>query len=136
MALEPTAIIRPAVNEVDVSGMTRHYIDQMDKNKKEMKQLKEMLTAIFDGDATYQLHESAYKEALLIKNNTKKQILKQPQAAELTAKIADLRSEMKEGGQQLSLFLDDYYRKTGNDEIEDSSGNVRKIVKTLKVRAK
>jgi hypothetical protein len=131
MAPEASSIVRPAIED-NAETMARHHIDKIGVLKIEAGKLKEMLSGIMTSDPTYQAHDAAYKEALRVRNNTKKQIMKLPTAADLSNKIADLRQQINENGQQLSLFLEDFQRETGSNQIEDSFGKIHKIVRVLR----
>ncbi len=127
----------PTPNQAEVlismEGMIKNHISAIDKLQEEYKKLKEMLDDIFASDATYQQHLEQAKEAIKIKNATKQQILKQPQAADLDSKIKSLRSQIKENQASLSDYLGEYQRLSGVNEIEGEDGQVREIVYTAKL---
>src|SRR5258708_391260 len=127
----------PTPNQAEVlismEGMIKNHISAIDKLQEEYKKLKEMLDDIFASDATYQQHLEQAKETIKIKNATKQQILKQPQAADLDSKIKSLRSQIKENQASLSDYLGEYQRLSGVNEIEGEDGQVREIVYTAKL---
>lgn len=106
----------------------KSHITSIDKIREELKKYKEMLDDIFENDETFQKHDLASKEAAKVKNGTKAQILKQPQAKELDAKIKTFKAEIKEQEQALSDYLQEYTRMAGVLEIEGDDGEVREIV--------
>ena len=59
----------------------------IDKLEQEVRKNKEMLDDIFNNDPTYKEHADKAKEAAKVKQNTKAQVLKQPQARELDEKV-------------------------------------------------
>lgn len=118
---------------INMEGMIKNYISSIDKLNQESKKLKEMLDDIFNNDPTYTKHAEAAKEAAKVKQNTKSQILKQPQAADLDAKIKEIKSQLKENQASLSDYLQEYARMAGVSEIEGEDGEVREIVYTAKL---
>lgn len=118
---------------INMESLIKGHISTIDKLSDESRKLKDMLDDIFTNDTTYQEHNKAAKEAARVKQNTKQQILKQPQAADLDKKIKDLRSEIKENQASLSDYLQEYARMSGVNEIEGEDGEVREIVYTAKL---
>ena len=133
-------IISPATDDaakvaqtVDLTGLINSHINQIDNMRLQAAKFKEMLDSIFANDSTYQAHDTAAKEAAKIRAATKKQILRQSQAADLQQKILDARSHMKELNTALSDYLQEYARTTGLTSIETETGEVRQIVYTAKL---
>lgn len=118
---------------LNMESLIKGHISTIDKLTEEAKKLKEMLDDIFSNDPTYQEHDKIAKEAAKVKQNTRKQILKQPQAADLDKKIKELRSEIKENKASLSDYLQEYARMSGANEIEGDDGEVREIIYTAKL---
>jgi hypothetical protein len=118
---------------LDLTGLINSHISQIDRLKIEAGKLKEMLDDIFQNDPTYIEHDKAVKEASKIRGATKKQILKTPQAADLSNKILDLRSQIKERNQELSDYLQDYAKTTGTNSFETEDGTVRQIIYTARL---
>jgi alkylhydroperoxidase/carboxymuconolactone decarboxylase family protein YurZ len=108
-------------------------MSQLERIKEESTKLKEMLDSIFENDPTYKVHDEAAKEAAKIKGNTKKQLMRLSQAADLAGKIQSLKSQMKELNQTLSDYLQDYAKTTGQTSFETSDGQVRQIVYIAKL---
>lgn len=131
VALEPGAPNSEIL--INMESLIKGHISTIDKLADEAGKLKDMLDDIFANDPTYQEHDKAAKEAAKVKSNTKKQILKQPQAADLDRKIKDLKSEIKENKVSLSDYLQEYARMSGVNEIEGEDGEVREIVYTAKL---
>ncbi len=118
---------------VNMEGMIKNYVASIDKLSVEAKKLKEMLDDIFDNDPTYKQHSEAAKEATKVKQQTKSEILKRPQAKELNDKIKTMKSEIKEQQGALSDYLQEYQRMSGVSEIEGEDGEVREIVYSAKL---
>ncbi len=118
---------------ISLEGMIKNHVSSIDRLTEEMKKHNDMLKDIFANDQTYQSHLEQAKEASRVKNATKQQILKQPQAADLTNKVKSMRSELKELKGALSDYLKEYQRLTGVNEIEGEDGQVREIVYEAKL---
>lgn len=133
-ALEPK-IVEETGGEilVNMEGMIKNHISAIDKLQEEVKKHKEMLDDIFENNPTYKEHSDKSKEASKVLGTTKAQILKQPQAAELSEKVKTLKSELKENQDSLSDYLQEYARLSGVNEIEGEDGEVREIVYSAKL---
>lgn len=117
-------------NLVSLINSTRGQIGHL---REEAAKLKEMLDDIFKNDPTYQAHDAAVKEASKIRSGTRKQILKMPQAADLTNRVQSLRSQIKERNNELSDYLQDYSRSSGANSFETEDGQVLQIIYTAKL---
>ena len=73
------------------------------------------------------------KEVNKIKSQTKAQIMNQPSVLQLSNKIKNARSEIKERQGALSDYLKEYQRMTGATEIEGRDGKIREIVNDAKL---
>jgi len=113
---------------LNMEGLIKGHISTIDKLSEEAKKLKDMLDDIFSNDPTFQEHDKLAKEAAKVKQNTKQQILKQPQAADLDKKVKDLKADIKENQASLSDYLQEYARMAGVNEIEGDDGEMREIV--------
>lgn len=118
---------------LNMEGLIKGLIAQNQKLDEELKKNKEMLDDIFNNDPTYLEHAEKAKEAAKVKSNTKKEILKRPQAAEMDAKVKSLKSQIKENQASLSDYLQEFARMSGVNEIEGEDGEVREIVYTAKL---
>lgn len=129
-----TEQIVPAVTQtsseilLNMEGLIKGHISTIDQLTTEAKKLKDMLDDIFNNDPTFQEHDKLAKEAAKVKQGTKQQILKQPQAADLDKKVKDLKADIKENQASLSDYLQEYARMAGVNEIEGDDGEVREIV--------
>lgn len=118
---------------INMESMIKSHISSIDKMQQELKKHREMLDDIFLSDPTFQEHLEKAKEASKLKQQTKTQILKQPQTKDLDDKIKTLRSEIKEQEAALSDYLQEYQRMSGVNEIEGEDGEVREIIYTAKL---
>lgn len=118
---------------INMEGLIKSHIAQIDKLSEEARKLKDMLDDIFENDPTYKEHDEKAKEAAKVKSKTKSEILKRPQAADLNEKIKSLKSQIKENESSLSDYLQEYARLAGVNEIEGEDGEVREIVYTAKL---
>lgn len=113
---------------INMEAMIKSHLASIDKLQTEAKSLKGMLDDIFVNDPTFQDHDKKAKEAAKLKSQTKAEILKRPQPAELNNKVKSLKSEIKELQVALSDYLQEYARMSGVNEIEGEDGEVREIV--------
>ncbi len=118
---------------INMESMIKSLISSMDRLKDDMEINKGMLDSILDNDPTYKEHSDLAKEAAKVKSQTKREVLKQPQAAELAGKVQSLISQIKENKASLSDYLREYQRMSGVNEIEGEDGEVREIVFTAKL---
>lgn len=122
-----------AVLLVKIEEMIRTHASQIDGLSEEISKIKEMLDDILVNDETYQEHDKQAKEAARIRANTKKEIMKRADAADLANKLKSLKSEQKELKMGLSDYLREYQRLSGSSEIEGEDGEVQQIVFTAKL---
>ncbi len=118
---------------INMESLIKGHIATIDKLSDEARKHKEMLDDIFNNDPTFQEHDKAAKEAAKVKQNTKAQILKQPQAADLDKKVKELKADLKENEASLSDYLQEYARMSGVNEIEGDDGEVREIIYSAKL---
>lgn len=118
---------------LNMEGMIKNLISTLDRQKEQANKFQEALNDIFENDETYTTHAKAAKEAARVKSNTKQQILKQPQAADLFEKVKTLKSEMSENQASLSDYLREFQKMSGISEIEGDDGELREIVYTAKL---
>ncbi|MDO8573137.1 MAG: hypothetical protein Q7R77_00095 [Candidatus Daviesbacteria bacterium] len=116
-----------------IEEMIKTHLTQIDELQVQIAERKDMLDDIFVNDETYKEHDKLAKEASRIKSNTKKEIMKRSDAAELAAKLTSLKSEQKELKTGLSDYLREYQRLSGSNEIEGDDGEIREIVYTAKL---
>lgn len=118
---------------LNMEGMIKNLISTLDRQKEEVVKFSDALKDIFENDETYTNHAKLAKEAIRVKSNTKQQILKQPQAADLNNKVKTLKSEIAENQASLSDYLREFQRMSGISEIEGDDGELREIVYTARL---
>ncbi len=118
---------------IELENMIKSHLSSIDRIQDEAKKKQEMLDDVFSNDATYKQHAERAKEAAKIKSQTKQQILKQPQVAELFEKVKSMKSELKELQGALSDYLREYQRISGVNTITDDNGEEREIVYIAKL---
>ncbi len=118
---------------LDLTSLINEHVGRIEKLKIEMGKYKEMLDDIFQNDPTYQQHDKLVKEAQKVRNGTKKQLMKMPQAADLVSRIQEFKNMIKESNESLSGYLQEYQRSTGLFQIETSDGSVREIIYTARL---
>lgn len=122
-----------AVALLSIEELIKSNVAALDKLSTELKQIRNMFEDSFNNDPVYREHAEQAKEAAKVKNTTRQQIIKQPSIAAMNEKIKGLRVEMKERQMSLSEYLAEYYRMTGNNEVEGQDGEVREIVNEFRL---
>lgn len=118
---------------INMESMIKNHISSIDRIQEEMQKHKGMLDDIFANDLTFQEHDKIAKEATKVKQKTRSEILKRPQAKELSEKVRNMKSEIKEQQDALSDYLQEYQRLSGLNEIEGEDGQMRTIVYVAKL---
>lgn len=137
-------LTQPSENTSDSSGsdamlllrieeMIKTHISQIDQLQEQITERKEILDDIFKNDETFQEHDKVAKEASRIRSNTKQQIMKRPDVADLAEKVKNLKSEKVELEEGLSDYLREYQRLSGLQEIEGEDGQIREIIYIAKL---
>lgn len=116
--------------------MVRNHISSIDKIKKELSEQREMLKATFENDSTYLEHAEEAKKAAKVKTDTRQEILKRPQIAQIADKVKTLSQELRELNSALSDYLSEFQRASGLNEIEGEDGEIREIVFVAKLAPK
>lgn len=120
----------------DLSGLINGHLAGIDRQKGQLRQVKEMLESILTNDQAYQEADSKAKEEAKERAKVKARILQQPQAHDLNFKIKEHRLEIKQLSDELSSFLAQYQKLTGATEFEGDDGEMRQIVFTAKLVGK
>lgn len=118
---------------INLESMIKSHIASIDRLQEEMEKHSSMLKDIFENDPTYKEHSEKAKEASKIKGNTRREILKRPQAADLDNKVKSFKSQIKETQDALSDYLREYQRLSGVSEIEGEDGQIREIIYVAKL---
>lgn len=100
--------------------------------KMELRKIRKELKDNLEGDAEYHDQALRVKEERA-KLNARKQLLENVPAIEaLKAKASEVKSTLKDEQLELSNWLVDYTKKTGNTTIPDDANNIVEIeVKTV-----
>lgn len=122
-----------AVLLIRIEEMIKTHISQIDQLQEEITKHRDMVSDIFTNEQVYQEHDKTAKEATRIKNNTKKEVQKRPDVANLTDKLKELKSEQNELKKGLSDYLREFQKLSGLNEIEGEDGEVREIVYTARL---
>ena len=122
-----------AVLLMRIEEMIKTHIFQIDNLSDEISKHKEIVDDIFTNDESFQEHDKIAKEAARIRSKTKQEILKRPDAVDLSNKLKALKSEKAELQEGLSDYLREYQRLSGLNEIEGEDGEVRQIVYVAKL---
>lgn len=122
-----------AILLVKIEEMIKTHMSQIDTLQEEITKYRDMVNDIFTNDETFQEHDKIAKEAARIRSNTKKEIMKRPDVADLDTKLKSVKSEQKELREGLSDYLREYQRLSGSNEIEGEDGEIREIVYTAKL---
>lgn len=118
---------------LNLETLIKSHTTGIEKRKEEAKKYKEMIDDVLMNDETYKLHAEKAKEATRLKTNTKQQIFRTPQVADMANKLKTLKEEAKEMEASLSDYLREYQRMSGVNEIETDDGQVREIVYIAKL---
>ncbi len=116
-----------------IEEMIKTHTSQITQLQEEITKYRDMVNDVFVSDEIYQEHDKLAKEAARIRSNTKKEILKRPNVADLANKLKSLKSEQGELKGGLSDYLREYQRLSGSNQIEGEDGELREIVFVAKL---
>lgn len=122
-----------AVDLINLESIIKNSLIKINNLKDELKKEKEMFEDTLANDSVYNDHLQKVIQATNIKNETRKQILKQPAVVTVSQKVKDLRDEIKEIQQTLSSYLAQYQQLSGQNQIETENGEVMEIVVTARL---
>lgn len=118
---------------LDIQDAINTRLKKLETLKEDLRPHKEMLDSIFANDDDFNEKNEIAKNASKAKSESRKRILRQPQAADLNAKMEDIKNEGKELQEALSYYLREYQRMTGANEFESEDGELRQIVYIAKL---
>ncbi len=118
---------------LNLENLIKSHITGIETRQDQLKKHKEMLDDILSNDPTYKLHSEKAKEATKLKSTTKAQIMQRPDTTDLSHKVKDFSTEIKEMNSALSDYLREYGRISGTNEITGDDGEVREIVYVAKL---
>lgn len=113
---------------LNIESLIKSYLAKLETLKASLKEQKGIFDNSFESDTVYHENAEKAKEAAMVKNSTKQQILKEPTLMELSEKIDDLRLEIKDAEETLSDYLIQYQKETGFNQIETDNGETMIIV--------
>lgn len=116
-----------------IEEMIKTHLSQIGELQEEITKHRDMVNDIFANDETYQEHDKTAKEAARVRSNTKKEITKRPDVADLANKLKSLKSEQSELKGGLSDYLREYQRLSGSNQIEGEDGELQEIVFVAKL---
>lgn len=122
-----------AVVLINLESLIKGHVGSIEKLSKEAREEKETLDSILNNEPTYKEHFELAKEANRVKSETKQQILKRPDVKHVAEKLKSLKSEAGELEDELTEYLREYQRMSGNTEIEGDNGEMLKIVTVAKL---
>ena len=126
-------VTKKDISSFDVEQLVLGYIKDIDAAKVNLRQEKSMLKDMIEGDAEYSKLKAVVDEAKKKLNARKSQLLLDKSAVALMDKIDGIKEELKESQLTLAQYAEKYVEQTGLFTIEDSNGEVNRIVKSFKV---
>ncbi len=130
---DATSNSQDATMILELETMIKNSMATTDRNKDELKKLKEMLESALGNDDTYKEASEKAKEAAKVKGKAKLNVLANPATRSINEKIKDLTQEIKELNTGLSEYLREYQRLSGASEIEGEDGDAREIIYIAKL---
>lgn len=118
---------------LELEQMIKTNLATLDRNKVELKKLKEMLESALLNDEPYRMAAEKAKEAAKEKGKAKFVVLENQATRQVAEKIKDMTVENKELMQAQSEYLREYARLSGTSEIETEDGEVREIIYVAKL---
>lgn len=117
----------------NLESLIKEHISSVVRLQDESRKHRETLESIFQNDPTFQEHSEAARQANKIKSQTRAEILKRPSVIAVSNQMKDTRGQIKELQQELSEYLLEYQRMSGERVIEDNNGNILEIINSAKV---
>ena len=130
---DATSNSQDATMILELENMIKNSMATTDRNKNELKKLREMLESALGNDDNYKEASEKAKEAAKVKGKAKLNVLANPATRSINEKIKDLVQEVKELNTGLSEYLREYQRLSGASEIEGEDGDVREIIYIAKL---
>lgn len=118
---------------LNLESMIKSHISGIATRKDELRKNREMLNDILVNDDQFRELEKTAKDAMKEKNARKSELMKQSNAIELSEKVRDLATEVKEMDEALSDYASEYQRISGSNQIELDNGEIHEIVYVARV---
>lgn len=119
---------RGSLTIIELTSIINRYSVDIDKIKDGLKMQNGMYKDAFSGDAQFHELDQKAKELNRQKNAIKQKVLQTPAMQAVTAKIDELKSELKDAQETLSGYLEEYQRVSGTNIIEGENGEIKEIV--------
>ena len=129
----PETVSPGADTVLELENMIKNSMTIMDRNKSELKKLKEMLESALLNDSPYKEAADKAKEAAKEKGNAKMNVMQNSATKQIDQKVKDMTQENKDLAVAQSEYLREYAKLSGTTEIEGDDGEVREIVYTAKL---
>lgn len=121
---------------INLGNLINSNLTEIDKIEGDLANQKEMLDSVLENDATYKDHAERAKEASRIKSATKKEIFKRPDVSHVVVKLNELKDDIKNTKEELSQYVQEYARVSGQNYFEAADGSIQEIVYVAKLRKK
>lgn len=118
---------------LELESMIKQGMTTLDRNKSELKKLKEMVESALLNNEAYRTASEKSKESAKEKGKAKANVMSDPANKHLDEKIKDLSQENKDLTTAQSEYLREYARLSGTNEIEGDDGEVREIIYVAKL---
>lgn len=130
----PVSSDAPSADTVlELENMIKNSMTVIDRNKTELKKLKEMLESALLNDEPYRVAAEKTKEAAKEKGKAKLNVMQNSATRQIAEKVKDMTQENKDLAIAQSEYLREYARLSGTTEIEGEDGEVREIVYVAKL---
>ncbi len=118
---------------LELESMIKSNLATLDRNRVELKKLKEMLESALLNDEPYRLAAEKAKETAKEKGKAKLNVMQNSATKQIADKVKDMTQENKELAAAQSEYLREYARLSGTNEIEGDDGEVREIIYVAKL---
>ena len=129
----PETVSPGADTVLELENMIKNSMTIMDRNKSELKKLKEMLESALLNDSPYKEAADKAKEAAKENGKAKMNVMQNSATKQIDQKVKDMTQENKDLAVAQSEYLREYAKLSGTTEIEGDDGEVREIVYTAKL---
>jgi hypothetical protein len=122
-----------ATNLITIENLIKKYIVDIEKVQQQLKTQKEMFDASFENDAAYAEADEKVKEVTKTKNASKQKLMKNPSITMIFDRMKELKQELKDMREDLSDYLQQYYKLANTTQIIDDNGEIREIIVSTKL---
>lgn len=129
----PTQDTATADTVLELEQMIKTNVSAIERNKTELKKLKEMLESALLNDSAYKEAADKAKEAAKEKGKAKMNVMQNSATRQIAEKVKDMTQENKDLSVAQSEYLREYARLSGTTEIEGEDGEVREIIYVAKL---